>query len=90
MLAQCAADRQLEGAAGTLKDEPGVQHDLIKSERKSGEKKGENLLGASRATPQENHQGKSSTGSDQPCSKPMEEYRELSLVNSIASAPVKA
>lgn len=55
-----------------------------------GKKIGDGLLGASTATQEENQLRKSRMGSDQPCSKPMEEYRELSLVNSIASPFVKA
>lgn len=55
-----------------------------------GKKTGDGVLGASTATQEENQQRKSRMGSDQPCSKPMEEYRELSVVNSIASPLVKA
>lgn len=55
-----------------------------------GEGKGDSLLGASTATQQENQQCKSRMESDQPCSKPLEEYHELNMVNSIVSPFVKA
>lgn len=62
---------------------------ILPSLKESGKKRRQST-GARTATQQENQQCKSTMGSDQPRSKPMEEYHELSLVYSIPSPFVKA